>query len=521
LRRQAIAITNRTMNTGRLLVFAVLSPTAVATFACGPDEPAKRPETVATAPPPPVASEPPTPPPPPEACAPGTMREGLYGVCHPIVPCTNDEIDCDSKCEANDFASCKTLAQIAATKKEWQHAQTIGEKVCALGAAEGCEIAGTAAMLREDVQLEDRRMASFTSFDKGCTLGEAPLCERAASYFQSDPTKDTNRALSLLLRACAGNSPSCMTLSLFLLRVKQDGTMAVQAADKACNGTVKEKLRDTQAASCTQMGEFLEAGGSGLTKDSAKAVAFFERGCDKGDEQACVDLGFSLREGLGTQKDAAKARDVFAKGCKKNEQGKWQGKGCVWLGEAYEDGIGGGKDPTSAMELYADACAKDASTGGRACVRQAALLDRGAKDIAKNAAKANELYAKACETIVLSNDADIAAAHRACDRAFAAMERKERTKAADLWKERCEKRGDSHACVKWKALGGTPSDDVLRARFDAAQRACERGELQGCKDWQEMGGKPTREDLRSPSTPFALHPPGPNDPPPPSSDSPR
>jgi TPR repeat protein len=487
------------------LVLASLSSFAVTLIACGPDEPAKQPTTVASAPPPPVASEAPAPPPLPPACTPGTMREGLYGDCHQIVPCTTDEVDCDAKCEANDLESCKTLAKIAETKKEWSHAQTIGEKSCAMGIAESCGIAGIAAMSRDDVQLEDRRFAAFTNFEKGCTLGDAPQCERAATYYDTDPTRDPSKAMTFLLRACSGNSPSCMTLSLFLLRVKQDGAMAIQAADKACKGTVKDK---NNGWSCTQMGEFLEAGGSGLTKDPANAVGFFEKGCENGDEQACVDLGFSLREGLGTQKDVAKARDMFARGCKKNEQGKWQGKGCVWLGQAYEDGVGGGKDAASAFELYSQECESDVQAGGRACVRQGLLLEKGSKGVARDAAKANELYARACEKIVLSNDPDNAAAHQACDRAFATMERKERTKAAELWKERCEKRNDLHACARSKALGVAPSDDVWHARFDSAEKACKRGELQGCRDWKEMGGKPTADDLKSLSAPFVLRPPG-------------
>jgi TPR repeat protein len=435
----------------------------------------------------------------------------MYAACEPIVACTTDEVDCDAKCEANDLASCKTLAQIALTKKEWSHAQTVGEKVCGQGAVEGCEAAGIAAMSRDDVPLEDRRFASFTNFEKGCTLGNPTLCERASTYYDTDPTRDASKAMTFLLRACSGHSPSCMTLSLFLLRVKQDGAMAIQAADKACSGTTKEKA---PGFSCTQMGEFLEAGGSGLTRDPEKAVSLFEKGCAKGDERACVDFGFALREGLGTPKDAAKARDMFAKGCNKNEQNKWHGTGCVWLGQAYEDGIGGGKDPVSAMELYADECETDVQAGGRACVRQGLLLEKAPKGIAKNVVKANELYVKACEQIVLSNDPDNAAAHQACDRAFAVTERKEKTKAAELWKARCEKRNDLHGCARSKALGGAPADDVWHARFDAAEKACKRGELQGCKDWKEMGGAPTRDDLKSLSTPFVLRPPSADDAPP-------
>jgi TPR repeat protein len=432
------------------------------------------------------------------------MRTTPGGDCAPIVTCTDDDADCETKCKAGDPKSCNVLATHLMAKKDYPRAHHVAHTGCALGNPESCEIAGTSAILRSDVSEADKHRSAFKNFSKACPAIPR-ACERAAMHFLAGPDKDPDKAQPLLEQACAGNPSSCMALADYHLRFKSDAAKATEAADKACSGSPEHS-----GYYCARFGEYLEFGGSGLTKDPAKALGYFEKGCDKGDSEACVDLGFAHREGIGTKKDPAKARDAFTKGCKKGgSDNKWHGWSCVWAGTAFEDGVGGAKDPAKAFEYYSEAC--DSGMGGSACYRQAAMLEKGAKGVTKDTAKANELYTKACEKIFTGSDADRQLSREACDKTSADWEKKDKQKATDFWSQRCEKRGDVHACVKWKALGGTPAPELLTKRMNAAERECKHGGLEGCKNWKDLGGKPTAADMKATVTPWGHYPPSEGD----------
>jgi TPR repeat protein len=434
------------------------------------------------------------------------MRSTPTGDCAPIVTCTDDDADCEAKCKAGDSKSCNQLAHHLIAQKEYGRAHHAAHIGCALGNPESCEISGSTALMRTDVSDAEKHKSAFKNFMKACPAIPR-ACERAALHYLVGPEKDPDKAQPLLEQACAGNPSSCMALADYHLRFKSDGAKATEAADKACNGA-----NDHGGYFCGRFGEYLVAGGSGLTKDPAKALGYFEKGCSKGDSESCVDYGYALREGIGTKKDPAKAREAFVNGCKKGgSDNKWHGWSCVWAGTAFEDGVGGAKDPVKALEYYSESC--EAGMGGSACYRQAVLLDKGAKGVTKDTAKANELYTRACEKIFTGNEVDRQLSREACDKTTADWEKKDKAKATAFWQERCEKRGDQHACVKWKALGGTPSADLLARRTAAAEKECKRGGAEGCRNWKDLGGKPTADDMKkaSAATPWAHYPPSSTD----------
>jgi hypothetical protein len=56
-------------------------------------------------------------------------------------------------------------------------------------------------------------------------------------------------------------------------------------------------------------------GGSGLSRDAARAASLFERACNGGNPEGCCKLGFAYAGGRGVPKDPDHANELFKKGC--------------------------------------------------------------------------------------------------------------------------------------------------------------------------------------------------------------
>jgi TPR repeat protein len=60
--------------------------------------------------------------------------------------------------------------------------------------------------------------------------------------------------------------------------------------------------------------------GTGATKDLARAVHFYTRGCDGGAGNACYNLGGMFAQGRGVAKNVFQALPLFRKACDMGEQ---------------------------------------------------------------------------------------------------------------------------------------------------------------------------------------------------------
>ncbi|MBA2540021.1 MAG: sel1 repeat family protein [Deltaproteobacteria bacterium] len=180
----------------------------------------------------------------------------------------------------------------------------------------------------------------------------------------------------------AGSANSCATLASMHKNgtgVAKDWAKAASFAQRACAKDVMAGCRIVATA---------KLGGEGTAKDVKGAIFLLDKACKAGEGAACVDLGVA-ELGLKDKKGAENAQYSFRRAC----YGGGQAEGCAWLGTLYAEGKGGlTASPKLAVSFFEKGC-KDGS--GRACEGLGELLKAG-KGVAKDAARAKELFTKAC-----------------------------------------------------------------------------------------------------------------------------
>jgi uncharacterized protein len=192
-----------------------------------------------------------------------------------------------------------------------------------------------------------------------CKPGDADACEKQCN---------------------GGHAGSCATLAVMYrdgMSVKTDWALAAKHAQTACDNDNAIGCRIVASA---------KLGGKGVAKDKPGALALLEKSCQAGDGMGCVELGIAK---LDDKKLAADAQYAFRRAC----YGGGEIEGCAWLGSLYTEGKGGMTvNPKLAAKFFEKGC-KEGST--RACVGLADQYASG-KGVTKDAARANELYTKAC-----------------------------------------------------------------------------------------------------------------------------
>jgi uncharacterized protein len=181
------------------------------------------------------------------------------------------------------------------------------------------------------------------------------------------------------LKQCeAGNAGSCATLAAMYRNgagAGKDMAKAASYGQKACDKDVSSGCRMVAASK-------LEG------KDTKGAIELLDKACKGGDGAACVDLGvaqLASKDG----KVSGNAQYSFRRAC----YGGGEYEGCAWLGTLYAEGKGGmTASPKLAVAFFEKGC-KEGS--GRACEGLGDLLKAG-KGVTKDAARAKELFTKAC-----------------------------------------------------------------------------------------------------------------------------
>ena len=60
--------------------------------------------------------------------------------------------------------------------------------------------------------------------------------------------------------------------------------------------------------------------GLAVEVDKAKAAAYFERGCDRGNTLGCANLANLLRDGDGVPRDEARAYELYRRACEGGDE---------------------------------------------------------------------------------------------------------------------------------------------------------------------------------------------------------
>lgn len=110
------------------------------------------------------------------------------------------------------------------------------------------------------------------------------------------------------------------------------------------------------ASACTKLGEMYYKGDQ-MAQDLSKAVRYYERGCDLGDDTACNNLAVMYVSGAGggqdegVRRDYGRAHEFFRRACNIDNA-----MACRNLASLYETGRGVDVDYDQARAYYTKAC---------------------------------------------------------------------------------------------------------------------------------------------------------------------
>ncbi|MFL5354180.1 tetratricopeptide repeat protein [Archangium sp.] len=298
------------------------------------------------------------------------------------------------------------------------------------------------------------------------------------------PTGDTASAL------CA-EAASCRDTLKALLRVPAtsacDTQKRTEVARRACALGVGE--------GCTQLGRV----------EGEASRDLFQRACEQGDGEGCARHGLSTLLGEGAPRDEAAGRAELQEACDKHpevgcgiavlgltedarrrdaspeqellalfaQRGCDAGDGlaCRFLGEAFHEGLGVSRDAGKAFELYARACE---AGNGAACANEGVLsLQSGAGA----STRADDLFTRGC-ALGSSEACRLLMVETLEHRGGMKDDATQRA----LFREACD-RGAAVGCLAlYDALRHQPAENGTRLELPGLlKRACRLGEARACE----------------------------------------
>jgi TPR repeat protein len=322
---------------------------------------------------------------------------------------------------------------------------------------------------------------ALAAFKSGCNAGHGEACMSLGRALDEGfgGVKDTTGANTAYDRACTDfdNADACQKIGERLGMAKQDLPRAFKLAERGCQLDPKY---------CGTLAEFYRLG-FGITtgKDQIKATANYKKACDNGGLGWCQNYGERVAEGIGIAKDRDAAIAALEKACLGSYMGSC-GPGARFLIDKEEH--------ARAKTLAVKGCADD---DGDSCYRLGWLYEAGKGGVEKSAEEAVKQYEVSCKL-----DSPIGCNGLANMYAAGTGIAKDPAKALELYKKACEgnaKELFTESCTKWGKMVAT-GDGVakdMKSALKAYLRACEYRREDSCRYVPginaEAGGK--REDI--------------------------
>lgn len=332
--------------------------------------------------------------------------------------------------------------------------------------------------------------ASIAGLEASCARGYHHACVLAGEVYQFGLGVVTNedKARQYFATTCdAGYQHACFALANFL---------NATGKEKEAFGLLTNACNDGHPSACNVLG-FSHYTARGARWDIAEADRLYARACELGDAVGCSNVGELYQYGIAHEPDAAKARELYQKSCELGFQG-----GCGRLAYYLERGEGGAtKDEALAEQHYTAACNADSpeacrslaellERGGRTAHSKIAQLKQRALDSAKEQSERNPYYTWVLGTFHRDGVATV----------------KDAAKAAELFVKACEGY-DPLGCLDAGRLylghgvedGSLPRNPELAAvQLD---KACAANVGEACKLADEARGKGGGGDATVPLTP--------------------
>lgn len=268
--------------------------------------------------------------------------------------------------------------------------------------------------------------------------------------------------------SCAkGNGEDCLDLGAALTNgtggLEKDFARALTFFEKGC------ELKS--AVACRNAGILTGEERYGAL-DMKRSVDFYTRGCELNDGFACNDLGVDYDNALGVEEDEPKARGLFEKACTKGDA-----KGCSNLGLMLATGRGGPQDVARANEVFQKGCEGKI---GQAC-NELGFSHDNARGVEKDPAAAKEWFAKGCAL-----DHALSCTNQGVKTLFAGGSANPENAAAarPLFEKACtlkSARGCYELAMMVRFGTGGAEKDGARA-VELFDQACAHGDLRGCNN---------------------------------------
>jgi TPR repeat protein len=294
------------------------------------------------------------------------------------------ELACRLQSNAGCFGLGVALYQGGGIARDRSKALDYFHRACTGGLTRAC--VRWAEMLRagDSVAEDDTRAAAIE--EAACSSGDAEACADVGDDHDKGYglAKDEESALKFWTRACEGGSGYgcfCQGLAIQNGTSENDIENAIEVFDKGC------RLGGGEA--CDELGRLATVSRNYFyVADLERAARYFDWACALEDATGCFNLATAYLEGEGVDKSASRAARLLYRGC-----GLDDGRSCEHLGTLVETGADGLPADLAAAPLYYERACRLRDMDG--CV-SLGLCYRDGVGVEKNAAKATELFAKAC-----------------------------------------------------------------------------------------------------------------------------
>lgn len=418
-------------------------------------------------------------------------------VCNP-----DEAADCEGQCNAGDVQSCvfawsyHSYGRRVTSEGIWvttmpdhyveAKVQEFSLKACDLGDAESCIRHGELRLqIEKRAKKSEADLASIgrTWFKRACDLGNSWGCHLLATH--------SNKGAQMIAwdRGCKlGAANQCGSL-YFEYRWAKRATEALSALDRACTAGSGQV-----AAYCEYLGNHYAEGtlvGLGerpsdqlVPKDPTQATAAWERGCKQGSAKSCLHLGDQYR--TGTTKDLARALGYYERGCGFRHDSPFAL--CYMVGDIYEKG-GVAKDYGKAVAAFE----QTRNDYLDAFARAARMLETGGPGLTADIRRAEDFWIAGCEGAL-----DDKSIRLMCPKAEAIIDKRGGDEAGRFYQKRCENTLTLASCTKMRTHGATLSPVYQ----EALQKDCQEQKWgDRCKVWKAVGGNPTDAELKYPPQP--------------------
>lgn len=231
----------------------------------------------------------------------------------------------ESACDSGELGACYDLGVLyedgEALPKDEAKAMSLYEKACHAQTGDGMACNNLAVMYEKGRGVAADQDKASQLYQRSCNLGSMLGCRNLARRYlegkgiEHDPAK----AASLLDKACnLGNVEACPQLTyLYAQDCLKGGTCGADVLDPA-NAAAKLQKKcedDHQPQSCLGHGFMLEAGFGGNKPAPAQAALQYEQACKAGVWAGCNFLANLYRKGSGVERNTDKAVSLYKKAC--------------------------------------------------------------------------------------------------------------------------------------------------------------------------------------------------------------